>query len=75
MEATLKQNLAWPNLALHQKDVEAAVKNCHEFQIGKNVRKKYGELPEKVAERPIAWNIVDVDLIGPLTIKTPSGKK
>jgi hypothetical protein len=26
-------------------------------------------------KRPIAWNRVDVDLIGPLTVKTPSGKK
>jgi hypothetical protein len=51
MEATLRQNLTWPNL---KKDVEAAVKNCHEFQIGKKVRKKYGDLPEKLAERPIA---------------------
>jgi hypothetical protein len=39
------------------------------------VRKKYGDLPEKLAERPIAWNRVDVDLIGPLTVKTPSGNK
>jgi hypothetical protein len=30
---------------------------------------------EELAERPIAWNRVDVDLVGPLTIKTPSGKK
>jgi hypothetical protein len=42
MEATLRQNLTWPNL---RKDVEAAVKNCHECQIGKKVRKKYGDLP------------------------------
>jgi hypothetical protein len=72
MEATLIQNLIWTNI---RKDVEAAVKNCHECQIGKKVRKKYGELPEKLAERPISWNRVDVDLIGPLTIKNPSGKK
>jgi hypothetical protein len=72
MEAKLRQNLTWPNLI---KYVEAAVKNCHECQIGKKVRKKYGDLSEKLAERPIAWNRVDVDLIGPLTIKTPSGKK
>jgi hypothetical protein len=39
------------------------------------VRKKYGYLPEKLAEIPIAWNRVDVDLIGTLTIKTPIGKK
>jgi hypothetical protein len=55
--------------------VEAAVKNCHECQIDKKARKKYGDLPEKLAERPIASNRVDVDLIGPLTVKTPSGKK
>jgi hypothetical protein len=55
--------------------VEAAVKNCHECQIGKKVRKKYGDLPEKLTEIPIAWNRVDVDLIGPLTVKTPSGNK
>jgi hypothetical protein len=28
-----------------------------------------------LAERPIAWNRVDADLIGPLTVKTPSGNK
>jgi hypothetical protein len=72
MEATLRQNLAWPNL---KKDVEAAVNNCHECHIGKKVRKKYGDLPEKLAEIPIAGNRVDVDLIGPLTIKAPSGNK
>jgi hypothetical protein len=54
--------------------VEAAAKKCHECKIGKKVRKKYGDLPEKLAEKPIAWNRVDVDLIGPLTIKTTSGK-
>jgi hypothetical protein len=46
MEATLRKNLNWHNI---RKDVEAAVKNCHECQIGKKVRKTYGELPEKLA--------------------------
>jgi hypothetical protein len=72
MEATLRQNITWPSL---KKDVEDAVKNCHECQIGKKVRNKYGDLPEKLAERHIAWKRVDVDLIGPLTLKTPSGNK
>jgi hypothetical protein len=72
MEATLRQNLTWSNL---RKDVEAAVKNCHECQIGKKVRKKYGDLPEKLAERPTTWNRVDVDLIWPLTAKTPRVNK
>jgi hypothetical protein len=60
MEATVSHNITCPNL---KKDVEAALKNCHEFQIGKKVREKYGDLPEKLTERPIAWNRVDVDLI------------
>jgi hypothetical protein len=72
MEETLRQTIAWPNLI---NDVEAAVKNCRDCQIGQKVGKKYGDLPEKLAERPISWNRVDVDLIGLLTIKTPSGKK
>jgi hypothetical protein len=71
-EATPRQNLAWPNL---KKDVEAAVNNFHECKIGKKVRKKYGELPEKLAEIYISWNRVDVDLIGPLPINTSSRKK
>jgi hypothetical protein len=55
--------------------VEAAVNNFHECQAGKKVRKKEGNLPEKLEERPIAWNRDDVDLIGPWTIKTPSGNR
>jgi hypothetical protein len=72
MKATLIQTLTWPNL---KTDVEAAVKNCHECQISKKARKNYGRLPETLTERPIAWNRVDVDIILPLTIKTPRGKK
>jgi hypothetical protein len=33
MEKTLRQNLTWPNLI--NDDVEAAVNNCHECQMGK----------------------------------------
>jgi hypothetical protein len=72
MEGTLRQNLTCPNI---RKDEEAGVKNCHECQTGNKFKNKYGDLPEKLAEIPIAWNRVDVDLIGTLTIKTPSGKK
>jgi hypothetical protein len=66
---------AKPNLDQHQKGCRGSSQKLIECQIGKKVRNKYGELPEKLAERPIAWNRVDVDLIGPLTIKTPIGKK
>jgi hypothetical protein len=72
MQVTLRQNLTWTNL---RKDVEAAVNNCHEFQIGKKLRKKYGDLPEKLAERPVSSNRVDVYLIGPFTVNSPRGNK
>ena len=72
MEATIKQNMTWPDM---RKDIEYNVKRCHQCQIGKLVKRKYGHLPEKKAEPPIPWNRVDVDMIGPLTVKTPTTKK
>jgi hypothetical protein len=39
------------------------------------VRKKYEDMPKKLAEISIAWNRVDVDLIGTFTVKTPSVNK
>ena len=68
MEATLKQTLTWPNL---RKDVEQYVQTCHKCQKHKQQRKKYGHLPPKTAERSIPWNRVNVNMIGPYTIKTP----
>jgi hypothetical protein len=59
---------------MHGSDPETK-RNLAQRQIGKKVRKKYGDLPEKLPERPIAWNRVDVDLIGTLKINKPSGKK
>jgi hypothetical protein len=44
-----------PNL---RKDIESAVKNLHECQKGKKLRKKYGELPEKMIERPIGHHFL-----------------
>ena len=64
MEATLRQNLTWPNL---RKDVEKFVRTCKKCQKNKKIRQKYGHLPEKKAERPIPWNGVNVYLIGSLT--------
>jgi transposase InsO family protein len=70
MEKTLRQTLTWPNLS---KDVEKYVGSCHKCQLCKKLMKKYGKLPEKEAEPPIPWNRVNIDMIGPLSVKTPSG--
>ena len=70
MEATIRNNFSWPGLT---PDVETYCKTCHECQVFKKQRKKYGHLPPKQAEiQP--WDRVNVDLIGPYTIETPKGK-
>jgi transposase InsO family protein len=35
--------------------------------------KKYGHLPPKDIEAPEPWNRINIDLIGPWTVKTPKG--
>jgi hypothetical protein len=37
-------------------------------------REQYGKLPVKLAEATV-WKIVQVELIGPWKVKTPSGVK
>jgi len=69
MEATLRQTLTWPNL---RQDVERYVRTCRLCQVYKGNRKKYGHLPVKNAEMPVPWNRVNVDMIGPLSVKTPT---
>ena len=69
LEATLRQHYWWPLL---RSDVESCCKHCHECQLSKKQRKKYGKLPAKQAERKI-WNRVNVDLWGPATIKNKNG--
>jgi transposase InsO family protein len=38
----------------------------------KKPRKKYGKLPAKTAEKSEPWNRVNIDMVGPLTVKTPT---
>ena len=68
MEETIRKIFYWPNL---DKSVQEYVKTCHKCQISKKQRKKYGHLPPKKAE-DVPWNRVNVDLIGPYTVKTPT---
>ena len=70
MEKTLSVAFWWSGL---RKDVERYVRTCHECQINKKVRNKYGKLLPKEAEHSEPWKRVNIDLIGPLTVKTPSG--
>ena len=55
-----------------KEDVEYTVRTCKTCQQFKKTQKKYGKLPAKEAEmESTLWERVNVDLIGPLTVKTP----
>jgi hypothetical protein len=48
------------------------VKKCHNCQVNKRSKHKYGKLPTKlVVTKP--WNTLCVDLIGPYTLKGNDG--
>jgi hypothetical protein len=70
MEETMKVNFYWPGMF---EDIRAYVKSCHQCQIAKKQKKKYGKLPAKQAETT-PWKRVNVDLVGPYTVKTRKGK-
>ena len=66
-EATIRQQFTWPGLT---EDVRKFVQSCG-CQKHKRNAKKYGKLPVRQVET-VPWKRVDVDLIGPWTVKTPS---
>jgi transposase InsO family protein len=70
MEKTLRQTLVWPDL---RKDVGRYVRTCRICQLCKGPRKQYGHLPLKTAEPAVPWNRVNVDMIGPLTVRATNG--
>ena len=70
MLETMANIMYWPKMAEH---VDRFVKSCHKCQIAKKNRKKYGHLPPKVAEVE-PWRRVNVDLIGPYSVNTPTKK-
>ena len=66
---TISQHLYWPTL---RDDVKSYIKTCDRCQRFKKQRKKYGHLPEKIAEGE-PWDKLCVDLIGPYTIGRTGG--
>ncbi|MCP4747563.1 MAG: hypothetical protein GY874_15700, partial [Desulfobacteraceae bacterium] len=69
LEETLRAAMYWKNLT---RDVKQHVKSCKNCQIGKKRKRKYGELPPKIAITE-PWKCVCVDLIGPYTLKGKDG--
>ena len=71
MHKTLEQVFWWPNM---RANCEHHVSHCKICQLCKSSNKKYGKLPQKDVEKSVAWNRVNVDLIGPLTVLAKNGK-
>ena len=71
MLKTMEATVWWKTI---RQDVEHTVRKCRVCQKNKKVRKKYGKLPPKDVEQEChPWDRVNIDLIGPLSVKTPSG--
>jgi transposase InsO family protein len=70
MEATLRTAYVWSGM---QEQIRRHVGKCKECQLNKGSTKKYGHLPPKDMEAPEPWNRINIDLIGPWTVKTPKG--
>ena len=72
MEKTLGRLFTWPKMRNNIRDF---VKSCRRCQLCKAPSKKYGHLPAKKAEPPIPWNRVNVDAIGPYTVRLKGTKR
>jgi hypothetical protein len=68
---TIRKTMTCPRLT---RNVQSHCKTCNLCQFNKKTRQQYGKLPVKMAEAT-PWEIVQVDLIGPWKVKTPSGTK
>jgi Integrase zinc binding domain len=73
MEVTLRSANVWSR---EQEQIMRHIGKCKECQIiNKGSTKKYGQLPPKDMEAPEPWNRINIDLIGPWTVKTPSQRQ
>ena len=67
MEKTIGSLFTWPKM---RDDIRRYVKTCRKCQLCKaSPIRKYGKLPAKEAEPAVPWNRVNVDLIGPYSVK------
>ena len=69
MYETIAATLWWSSM---KSDIIKHVKTCDRCQKGKQSKRKYGKVPEKLANI-IPWRKICVDLIGPYTLKGKDG--
>jgi hypothetical protein len=72
LEETLRRTFTWAGM---RPQVTSHVRSCRQCQLCKANTKKHGHLPPKEAEPAIPWNRVNVDLVGPYSLKRPDGKE
>ena len=66
MIETIRLVFDWPGL---EKQIINMIKHCHRCQMNKKAsKKKYGHVSPKAAE-VTRWNCINVDLLGPKTVK------
>ena len=70
-EQTIRLHFWWENL---RRTVHDVCTKCMTCQVTKKVGKKYGHLPEKIAETN-PWDVLCIDLIGPYKIERKNKKK
>ena len=66
LEKTFRIAHWWPDM---RKCVETYIQRCHQCQKNKKVRKPCGETPPDEAEPSTPWDQMNINLIGPLTVK------
>ena len=71
MMKTINLTMTWPKM---EANIKKFCKTCEKCQLAKKKVRKYGKLPAKTAER-IPWHNVQVDCIGPYTVRQKYGKK
>jgi len=69
MDVTLQQLHVWPMMC---SDIHQHICTCRLCQVAKQQQKKYSHIPPKQAEPAVPWNRVNVNLIGPYKVKTPT---
>ena len=72
LEASIRTLFTWKGM---RQEIQAQVRKCPQCQLCKGKPKDYGHLPPKTAEKSEPWVRVDVDCIGPFSVKTPKGTK
>ena len=69
-DKTICQHLIWPKMS---SDISNCVVTCHQCQVAKSHRKKYGHSPPK-EPNVSPWRTLCADMTGPHTVEAQDGE-